>query len=414
MKVSLISLIWLLATSTLLADSPVLPKPVKYVTDKAGVLKDGGSALNEQLKKLQDDTTAQLLVYIDKNLPANTTIEDVAVKSFRSWGVGQKDKNNGIALFVFIDDRKMRLEVGYGLEGRIPDLVAKRVLDTLLKPPFKEKVPRYEAGITAAVNELSRLTRDESGIKTEPAAGSKESQRGPFGGSASSLPLSSSSASTAPSSASSSSNSSVTSSVALPASPARSPEAVAAVVEEVVQPTGTKYLWWLLAGVLLTAAIVWAYLLNDLAKKEAFNKQAKLDRQLELERLQREEAARQRRFDSQQDSILFQPIPRATAMPLKSARSSTPVARSTSKHLAATAAVTGAAALAAAEAVRRRRLRDEEEEATRRRRRQEDDDDSSRRSSSSSWSSSSDSGSSSSSYDSGGGSSGGGGASSDW
>ena len=256
MKLSLFSLIWLLATSTLLADSSVLPKPSKYVTDKAGVLKDGGSALNEQLKKLQDDTTAQLLVYIDKKLPANTTIEDVAVKSFRSWGVGQKDKNNGIALFVFVDDRKMRLEVGYGMEGRIPDLVAKRVLDTMLKPAFKQQ--KYGDGINVAVAELQRLVRAESGIKTESAAGSKESQRGPFGGSASSLPLSSSSASTAPSSTSSSSNSSATSSVALSASPARSPEAVAAAGVVEPQPTGIKWLWWLLAGVLLTADLVWA------------------------------------------------------------------------------------------------------------------------------------------------------------
>jgi uncharacterized protein len=388
MKLSLFSLIWLLATSTLLADSSVLPKPSKYVTDKAGVLKDGGSALNEQLKKLQDDTTAQLLVYIDKKLPANTTIEDVAVKSFRSWGVGQKDKNNGIALFIFVDDRKMRLEVGYGLEGRIPDLVAKRVLDTLLKPPFKEKVPRYEAGITAAVNELSRLTRAESGIKTEPAAGSKESQRGPFGGSASSLSSSSSSASTAPSSASSLSNSSATSSAASSALLGRSPEVGAAAVVEEPPSTGIKYLWWLLAGVLLTAAAVWAYLLNDLAKKEARNKQAKLDRQAELARLQREEEARQRRFDSQRDSVLFQPVTgwRAPTPP----RSTTPIVKNTSKPLVAAAAVTGVAALTAAEVARRR-------------------------SSSSSWSSSSDSGSSSSSsFDSGGGSSGGGGASSDW
>lgn len=419
MKLSLFSLIWLLATSTLLADSSVLPKPAKYVTDKAGVLKDGGSALNEQLKKLQDDTTAQLLVYIDKKLPANTTIEDVAVKSFRSWGVGQKDRNNGIALFVFVDDRKMRLEVGYGMEGRIPDLVAKRVLDTMLKPAFKQQ--RYGEGINAAVAELQRLVRAESGIKTESAAGSKESQHSPFGGSASSLLSSSSSASTAPSSTSSSSNSSASSSAASSPLLEPSPAAEAAVGAAGPPLIGIKMVYWLLAGVLLTAAIVWAYLLNDLAKKEARNKQAKLDRERELARLQREEEARQRRFDAQRDSVLFQPIAqRAAPMPSRFGNSSVPLVKPKPLKAAATvAAVAGVAALSAAELARRRRLQEEEEEIARqRRRRQQDDDDSSRRSSYSSFSSSSDdsssSSSSSSSFDSGGGSSGGGGASSDW
>ncbi|NBQ69023.1 MAG: TPM domain-containing protein, partial [Nitrosomonadaceae bacterium] len=218
MKVLLIPLLWLLliASPAISADNATLPKPSKYVTDNAGVLKDGGAALNEQLKSLESTTTAQLLVYIDKKLPANTTIEDVAVASFRSWGVGQKDKNNGVALFVFIDDRKMRLEVGYGLEGRIPDLVAKRILDTKLKPAFKQQ--RYGEGINAAVNELTHLVKAETTTNGK-AAVSKEGQHTPFGGSASSLQSSSSSASTEPSSNSSSSNSSGSSSAASSASP---------------------------------------------------------------------------------------------------------------------------------------------------------------------------------------------------
>src|SRR5262245_7418979 len=119
------------------AAAPVaLPaKPSRYATDQAGVIPaERLSALNEKLAAVERETSDQVLVYVDRRLPPDTTVEEVAVEAMRTWGVGQKGRSNGVLLFVFVDDHAMRLEVGYGLEGAIPDARARQITSDVMKP----------------------------------------------------------------------------------------------------------------------------------------------------------------------------------------------------------------------------------------------------------------------------------------
>ncbi len=114
------------------------PKPATYVTDNAHVLEAArASALNEKLAQFERDTSSQVLVYIDRKLPPNTTIEQLGSEAMHQWGVGQKGKDNGAVLFLFIDDRKMRIEVGYGLESSLTDAKSREITSTILKPRLK-------------------------------------------------------------------------------------------------------------------------------------------------------------------------------------------------------------------------------------------------------------------------------------
>jgi hypothetical protein len=105
------------------------PKPDHYVTDGAGVLDaTRAAALNEKLAAFERQSSDQILVYVGRSIPNDTTLEEYVNLAFREWGIGQKGKNNGAALFLFIDDRKMRIEVGYGLEGALTDARSSRII----------------------------------------------------------------------------------------------------------------------------------------------------------------------------------------------------------------------------------------------------------------------------------------------
>jgi uncharacterized protein len=135
-------------------------RPTRYATDLAGVTDAARlSALNEQLAAFERQTSNQVLVYVDRKLPAAMTIEEFASEAFKAWGVGQKDKDNGVVLFVFVDDRKMRIEVGYGLEGAITDARAGLIVDSVLAPRFRQR--DFTGGIEAAAQEVMSAARGE-------------------------------------------------------------------------------------------------------------------------------------------------------------------------------------------------------------------------------------------------------------
>jgi uncharacterized protein len=86
-------------------------------------------------------------------------VVDFSGKLFAKWGIGEKGKNNGVLLLASIDDRKLRIEVGYGLEGAINDAKAGRILDEQLIPAFKEQ--RYGVGLYQASVALAALVAGE-------------------------------------------------------------------------------------------------------------------------------------------------------------------------------------------------------------------------------------------------------------
>ena len=138
-------------------------KPDRYVTDHAGVIKNA-DALNQKLADFERSTSDQILVYVDEHLPPETTIEEMGSEAMRKWGVGQKGKDNGVILFVFTGDRKMRIEVGYGLEGSLTDAKAKEITSTVIKPDFQHG--DFDAGIHHGVDAILAT------VKGEPYKGS--------------------------------------------------------------------------------------------------------------------------------------------------------------------------------------------------------------------------------------------------
>jgi uncharacterized protein len=145
----------------LLAAISLPAKPNHYVTDRPGVLSTNrANALNEKLAEFERKTSDQILVYIDRKLPPDTTIEEMGSEAIRKWGVGQKGKDNGAILFVFIGDRKIRIEVGYGLEGSLTDAKSKWITSTVMKPAFQRG--DYPAGIEQGVDAMLATIRGEA------------------------------------------------------------------------------------------------------------------------------------------------------------------------------------------------------------------------------------------------------------
>ncbi|MDL2716627.1 MAG: TPM domain-containing protein [Acidobacteriota bacterium] len=126
-------------TSAFASGAPASPsRPDRYVTDLAGAIpKDRASALNEKLAAFERETSSQVMVYVDRKVPEGTTLEEFANRAFRAWGVGQKGKSNGVVFFLFTDGPRMRMEVGYGLEGAIPDARAHRINVEVIAPLLK-------------------------------------------------------------------------------------------------------------------------------------------------------------------------------------------------------------------------------------------------------------------------------------
>ncbi len=152
---------------TVVSAQNVLPKPnpPRLVNDAAGVLSaDQVETLERKLVALDDSTSNQIAVVLIKSL-GDYAIEDYANKLFREWGIGNKKTNNGVLIIAAIDDRKMWITVGYGLEGAIPDVTASSIYRNEMVPEFKQQ--NYYQGIDNAINALTKAAVGEYKVKTE-------------------------------------------------------------------------------------------------------------------------------------------------------------------------------------------------------------------------------------------------------
>lgn len=167
MKKLLLSFITLVGFGSLLLAQDVLPKPnpPKLVNDAAGVLsREQRDILEQKLVMLDDSSSNQIAIVLIKSLDGYE-IEEYANKLFREWGIGDQKKNNGVLILAAIDDRKIRIEVGYGLEGAIPDLVASSIIRNEITPAFKEG--NFYRGLDRAIDALSKAAVGEYKVKRE-------------------------------------------------------------------------------------------------------------------------------------------------------------------------------------------------------------------------------------------------------
>ena len=136
------------------------PAPTEYVTDYAHVISPAVVAnLNQQLDAFERQTSNQVVVAVFPKMESDSSLEDYTHRMLESWKVGQKDKNNGVGLFVFIADHRARIEVNYGLEGALPDALAKRILDDEITPHFRNN--DYDGGLTAGVTAIEQAIQGE-------------------------------------------------------------------------------------------------------------------------------------------------------------------------------------------------------------------------------------------------------------
>ena len=144
----------------LFAQEVIPPVPAAYFNDYAHIVAAGtASQLNSTLENFERQTSEQILVAIYPKMESDSSIEDYTVRVARDWKVGQKDKNNGAVLFVFVQDHKVYLQVGYGLEGVLPDALCKRIISEQITPRFK--AGDFDGGLTAGVQSIIAATKGE-------------------------------------------------------------------------------------------------------------------------------------------------------------------------------------------------------------------------------------------------------------
>jgi uncharacterized protein len=136
------------------------PKPAAYFSDYAGVVsKEAANHFNEQLAQFERETSDQVVVAVFPKMQSDDDVAAYTQRVAQSWGVGQKDKRNGVVLFVFTQDRKMYIQVGYGLEGALPDATAFDITEYRIKPHFRNN--DYAGGIGEGIDSIFKAVRGE-------------------------------------------------------------------------------------------------------------------------------------------------------------------------------------------------------------------------------------------------------------
>jgi uncharacterized protein len=141
-----------------------------YVNDYANMMSQTArSKIEAELKEFEKSDSTQIFILTIPSLQGES-LEAYSIKVAESWKIGQKGRDNGVLLLVASQERKIRIEVGRGLEGRLTDLTAGRIIDLVIKPKFKRG--DYDAGFTAGIHALIDAARGE--FKAEPRVAPKQ------------------------------------------------------------------------------------------------------------------------------------------------------------------------------------------------------------------------------------------------
>jgi uncharacterized protein len=133
--------------------------PLRLVNDFTGLLSEQQQIeLNNKLLDFNNQTSTQIYVVTYNDL-RDYPIGEYGVQLAEKWGIGQKEKNNGILVLVSPENHKITIRTGYGLEGAVPDAICNRLINNVMTPSFKQG--NYYAGIDSATNVLMSLTKGE-------------------------------------------------------------------------------------------------------------------------------------------------------------------------------------------------------------------------------------------------------------
>ena len=168
-------------SSTATAAEVIPPKPTAYFNDYANVVpKEKALALNEKLAQFERETSNQIVVAVYPKMESDSSIEDYAQRIAQTWGVGQKTQSggNGVVVLVFIADRKISIQVGYGLEGALPDITAFDIRSRHMTPHFRNG--DYTGGLEEGIDLILKAIRGE--YKGTGETTQEKSRSGPSSG----------------------------------------------------------------------------------------------------------------------------------------------------------------------------------------------------------------------------------------
>jgi uncharacterized protein len=146
------------------AHAQELPEPRGFVNDFADVIPaDDEAAMQGIIEAVQRETGAEIAVVTVESMAPYPTIEDFGIALAEEWGVGPEDTDAGVILMVAVEEREVRIEVGYGLEGAIPDGRAGAILDDFVIPYLAQN--NYGEGLRNGVAALAQVTANEYGVE---------------------------------------------------------------------------------------------------------------------------------------------------------------------------------------------------------------------------------------------------------
>ena len=142
------------------AEESLPPAPRQYVTDQAGVIAPGVIAqLNQRLRAFEKATSNQIVAVVYPKLPEGASLEDYSQRLYSTWKIGSKKNSSGVLMLVFVKDRKMRIQPGYGLEGAMPDALCSRIIRETMAPAYRSG--NYSAGLASGITAVMQATKGE-------------------------------------------------------------------------------------------------------------------------------------------------------------------------------------------------------------------------------------------------------------
>jgi uncharacterized protein len=176
MRITLVALLFLF--STFVYSQPAIPDQGGYwVHDEANVLSSETKAkLESILQAEQDSTSNQIAVLLISSLEGGA-LEEYTLRVAEKWKIGQREKDNGVLLLISINDRKMRIETGYGLEGALTDAISSRIIRNEIAPHFRNS--DYNRGVEAGVMSIIQAIKGEY-VNDEPIPQKRNSKKSPL------------------------------------------------------------------------------------------------------------------------------------------------------------------------------------------------------------------------------------------
>jgi uncharacterized protein len=143
-----------------------IPSSKGYVSDYAGIIsKEDSAVITAVASEIKEKTGAEIAILTVKSISPYGSIEEYAVETAEEWGIGEKGKDNGVLIVLSTSERKVRIEVGYGLEGAITDGISGAVIDKYMMPSLKQG--DYSGGLKNGALAVASLVADEYKVKIE-------------------------------------------------------------------------------------------------------------------------------------------------------------------------------------------------------------------------------------------------------